>query len=158
MLASGFPWHKWWIEGWREAATKYIAFLIFGQITNRHHFWPIHRMTAPTWLSLINFGLLDILPVWYQTKPKEKMQMSSKSFTDQTEWTELQVWKHTYSHKQNQTLTLCYQLSVSTKPNPALCWNQRSDIRLDEPTGSSDELTEAALVWVAPSFHVSDIF
>ncbi len=39
---------------------------------DRRSFWPVNRMTASTRLSLMHFGLLEILYEWNQTKPKGK--------------------------------------------------------------------------------------
>ncbi len=53
--------------------------------------WPINLMTAPSWLLLIHFGLLDILPVWTQTESKGKCKWEATHLLIQTKWTELQV-------------------------------------------------------------------
>ncbi len=56
--------------------------------------WLMNRATAPTWLLLIHFGSLEILPVWNQTEPKWKCQWVATHPLIQSKWIELQLWKH----------------------------------------------------------------
>ncbi len=62
--------------------------------SNHLNFRSLNRMTAPSWLLVIYFGLLDILLVWNQTEPKGKCKREATHPLIRTKWTELQVRKH----------------------------------------------------------------
>ncbi len=79
-----------------EKTHKNQVFKLFSQRLkeggfDRGDFSPMNGMTAPTWLLLMHFGSLEILPVWNQAEPLATKPLIRNTRNDP------QVWKHNYS-------------------------------------------------------------